>query len=439
MDKKLKLPKSIRLLLLTGIMTIMFTISAFAETIYLNASGQKVEASSQLISTTITLKDGVITNVSPAPDGTKNYGEYTDKVNQYIQNKNNGGPTDGNLAGSGSNIDQTLEESEEEAVKKVPLYNVLLQEIDTLYGSNLIDVANSTSTHITKDNVTNPLVLLNATFDTVNPIIDAYSQSKIFMALTAIACTFIVIFFCVDITSKDVPQNFGNNGDFFFFIKPFAKLVIAIVVLLFVPKIIKGILLLSQYTFSTALSSMKDMVSSNTSATIISSEEMCFQIVKGLGIKITKPNPLDTIGAFFQMIGVVISFMFPWIIAILANMALLWTVLSRMFAIILHSILAPLAFTDLYTDRAFTDTRAFGYCREFIGICFQSLVILLTFAVSQSIISTLTSYLLDGFTVSTFDLKVLSQFAVFLSATKVAQATTVMGSAALAKKLFGAS
>ena len=120
-------------------------------------------------------------------------------------------------------------------------------------------------------------------------------------------------------------------------------------------------------------------------------------------------------------------------------MALLWTVLSRMFAIILHSILAPLAFTDLYTDRAFTDTRAFGYCREFIGICFQSLVILLTFAVSQSIISTLTSYLLDGFTVSTFDLKVLSQFAVFLSATKVAQATTVMGSAALAKKLFGAS
>ena len=384
-------------LLCTFLITILFTISAFAEEIYLNSSGQKVEASSQQKVTTITLKDGAITNVSPTPIKNGNYGEYTDRINQYLENKENGtgNATSGAVAGSGSGSTTGAEESgaseedEKAAAPNIVFYQMLLGEVSAIYGSSTISMGAASGTEaINATNVVNPVFLLGITYEKVTDIISDYTSGSIYAVFTAVACAFMIIFFLSDMTSKDIPQNFGpNGGDLLFFIKPFSKLIIGMLLLIVAPKIINGILAISQFVYEVAV---KAVDATATDGSIITPEDLVFGMMKASGVVFIKPSIVDSITNFGSMLGLVLPLALPYLIATVSNLLLIWTVLSRMFNMILQAIIAPLAFTDFYSERPFTDTRAFAFCRDFLGLCFQSTVIILAFAVSQSLISTLT-------------------------------------------------
>lgn len=445
MEKSLKKKRLFKTLLCTFLLTILFTISAFADTIYLNARGEEVDASSQLISTTITLKDGAITHVSPEPTENGSYGAYTDRINQYIENKKNGtgNATSGAVAGSGSGSGTSTESGaseaeEKEAAPKITLYQMLLNEVSTIYGSSLIDMADASGdTEINASNVLNPVFLLGITYDKASGIINQYTGGTIYAVLTAVACAFMIIYFLSDLTSKDIPQNFGaNGGDLLFFVKPFAKLLIGMMLLIASPKIINAIIVISQYTYEVAVGA----VANPDASTVITPEDLTYSLMKASGVKFIKPSIVDEITNFGSMLGLVLPLALPFLIAFAANILLIWTVLSRMFTMILQAIVAPLAFTDFYSDRPFTETKAFGFCRDYLGVCFQSTVIILTFAITQTLISVLTKDLIDGITGSgtLAGFGKISQIAMFLAALRVTQATAVMGSAGLSKKIFGA-
>lgn len=434
-------------LLCTFLLTVLFTISAFAETVYLNSNGETVDASSQLIATTITLKDGAITNVSPTPIKNGNYGDYTARINQYLENKENGtgNATSGAVAGSGSGSTTgatesgASEEDEKAAAPDIVLYQMLLGEVSAIYGSSTISMgAASGSEEINATNVVNPVFLLGITYEKVTDIISTYTRGSIYAVFTAVACAFMIIFFLSDMTSKDIPQNFGpNGGDLLFFIKPFSKLIIGMLLLIVAPKIINSILTISQFVYKVAV---KTVGAVTAGGSIITPEDLTYGMMKASGVVFIKPSIVDTITNFGTMLGLVLPLALPYLIATVSNLLLIWTVLSRMFNLILQAIIAPLAFTDFYSERPFTDTRAFGFCRDFLGLCFQSTVIILAFAVTQSLISTLTGDLVAGLSqggvIAGFGK--ISEIALFLSAIKITQATVVMGSAQLSKKAFGA-
>ena len=398
--------------------------------------------------TTITLKDGAITNVSPTPIKNGNYGEYTDRINQYLENKENGtgNATSGAVAGSGSGSTTgsatesgASEEDEKAAAPNIVFYQMLLGEVSTIYGSSTISMgAASGNEEINATNVVNPVFLLGITYDKVTEIVDDYTGGAIYSVLTAIACAFMIVFFLSDMTSKDIPQNFGQGGgDLLFFIKPFSKLIIGMLLLIVAPKIINGILAISQFVYEVAVNAV-DAAASDGS--IITPEDLAFGMMKASGVVFIKPSIVDSITNFGTMLGLVLPLALPYLIATVSNLLLIWTVLSRMFNLILQAIIAPLAFTDFYSERPFTDTRAFGFCRDFLGLCFQSTVIILAFAVTQSLISTLTSDLVSGLSTggAIAGFGKISEIALFLSAIKITQATVVMGSAQLSKKVWGA-
>lgn len=434
-------------LLCTFLLTVLFAISAFAETVYLNSNGQVIQSSTTAV-TTITLKDGAITDVSPTPIKNGNYGEYTARINQYLENKENGtgNATSGAVAGSGSGSTTgsatesgASEEDEKAAAPNIVFYQMLLGEVSTIYGSSTISMgAASGNEEINATNVVNPVFLLGITYDKVTDIISTYTSGSIYAVFTAVACAFMIIFFLSDMTSKDIPQNFGpNGGDLLFFIKPFSKLIIGMLLLIVAPKIINAILTISQFVYEVAV---KTVGAVTAGGSIITPEDFTYGMMKASGVVFIKPSIVDTITNFGTMLGLVLPLALPYLIATVSNLLLIWTVLSRMFNLILQAIIAPLAFTDFYSERPFTDTRAFSFCRDFLGICFQSTVIILAFAVTQSLISTLTGDLVAGLSqggvIAGFGN--ISEIALFLSAIKITQATVVMGSAQLSKKVFGA-
>lgn len=542
MEKSLKSKRLFKTLLCTFLLTILFTISAFAEEVYLNANGQVIQSKDTAV-TTITLKDGAITNVSPTPKKDGNYGDYTDRINQYIDNKANGSgnATNGATAGSGSGSttgageaqDVELTDAEKmEVIKKGPMFNFFYNEIKTIYGTSTLDF-NSTGSRIDSlDNKTimNPVALLSVTYSEVNSIIHTYTSGTIYAVLTALACALMIVFFLADLTSKDIPQNFGtNSGDLMFFIKPVSKLVIGMILLINVPKIITGIINCSQFVFEVALKELtgsgsatvayatspvynalelisvalgifgtfilipgivtmlKGMTdhdggdrtagaqkvaigiivlvlavlamnfktpitnmltsaahnsgsaSASTNATSFDADAITIQLLKASGVKV-KDNlgPIDFFTNLGKMIFIIIMMFIPYVIAMISNLMLIWTVISRMFNMILQAILAPLAFTDFYSERPFTDTRAFGFCRDFLGIAFQSTVILLAFAVSESLLSRFATILLGCISGSIGDASIIAQIGLFFGVLRFTQATVVMGSANLSKKVFGA-
>lgn len=141
----------------------------------------------------------------------------------------------------------------------------------------------------------------------------------------------------------------------------------------------------------------------------------------------------DTITTF----GPILYLTPPVVIAAVAHLGLILLVLSRMLALISQIIIAPSAFTGSYSNHSFTDTRAFRFCRDFLGLFFQCTVVILAFVVTQNLISTLIGGLVAGLfedgVITGFDVKIVY----FLSALKIIQTVIVIGLAQLSKKVFG--
>lgn len=521
----------LRTLLCTFLLTVMFALSAFAETIYLDANGNVLQsASSTQVATTITLTNGKVTSV--VGSGT-NYGAYTDQVNEY-KNGGSGSGSDTGAGGSGtgeSTSDSGLSTDEKkDIIRNGPIFGLFLTEMKAIYGSNTMTLGAAADGTINSSNVLNPIALLGATYGLVTGIIDQTTGGTIYAVFTALAVTLMIIYFLADLTSKDIPQNFGtNSGDLLFFIKPFSKLVIGIAILIAVPKIIGAVLSLSQFVFKVALHELANAGTPSASAvlspiksiiTLVSiglgifgvflmipglvsflkgvtehdggertegarklalavvviaiaiittrfsapiehmitgatstvpswnsgangqtfdAEDIALQILEAADVKVAKKlSIVDILTNFFKMIGMMILMLIPYIIGVVADVLLVWTVVSRMFNMVLQAVLAPLAFTDFYSERPFTDTRAFSFCRDFLGLCFQSTVILLAFAVSEKLMATFTEALTSSISGNFGSLAAVTQVALFLAVLRITQATVVMGSGGLAKKAFGA-
>jgi hypothetical protein len=140
------------------------------------------------------------------------------------------------------------------------------------------------------------------------------------------------------------------------------------------------------------------------------------------------------------MISIILTFIGPYLVSMVCSAVVIWVVYSRTVNIIIMTIGAPLAMSDIYGDRPFRETRSFGYIKELAGLMFQSVVIVLVmYAMNQ-----ISKYFFEAFkslqdTSGGGGIALISSLAIRMTVFKVVQVGALLGSANKAKKLFASA
>ena len=207
---------------------------------------------------------------------------------------------------------------------------------------------------------------------------DPGSDTGIFYyMLKAVALAIMTMYFVMGLASRDFTRQFGRPTVEMLAV-PFARFIVCMFVLASSEWIMRFFLYLSQWcfrqapranpmlgTFGEAVGDYKKLVYDAAGYTLPAEKD-------GLGI-------VDTFRNILPFISIFIAFMVPWLVSLAAGLASVWVVYSRTAQIIIMAAGAPLAMADLYGEHPLRETRAFGYIREFAGLCFQSVVIAMVF------------------------------------------------------------
>ncbi len=263
--------------------------------------------------------------------------------------------------------------------------------------------------------------------------------SSIYTLLKGFAVLIMTMYFIMGLSSKDFSTQFGKPT-VELISRPFAKYLICLFVVVFMEYLLQFFFSLSHIAYGTAAENSIELMSSQESTVLGADAVKGYKdaIYAAVGY-VTKEQKsglgiVDTFKNIPPFISIIFAFLFPWIISMASDMVTVWVVYSRTVNIVVRAIAAPLAFSDLYSEQPFRETRAFGFLREFAGLCFQSAVIMVTFVALQAVMGVLLEHLPAG---STFgDIQGL---ALKIGVFKLVQVGVLVGSANTAKRLFGAA
>ena len=138
------------------------------------------------------------------------------------------------------------------------------------------------------------------------------------------------------------------------------------------------------------------------------------------------------------MISGVVTLILPYIISLICNVGIFFTIFSRILEIGVHLTLSPLAMTDIY--KGGDHARGMRYLYEFFGLCFQSVAIMVVFLASNMVSATLINELISVFEERAgMGIAGISQIAMALSAINLAKLVIMLRTASISKSAFGGS
>ncbi len=248
-----------------------------------------------------------------------------------------------------------------------------------------------------------------------------------------IGILFTLIYFAYDlITDKLGP---GQELTPEIFVSSLIKLLLVFIIIVNMITFTKGIFNVSNAIFSNASAAL-DSTSSGQAAI----ETMVDEYIVELGQECDETAKIALIGGFLAQIQpfiqllskflMLIAYLVSWVCTALTFFA----VYSRQAELILRAIFAPVALSDIYLGGV--RSRGFEYLKTFAAICFQSIIIIAVFWITNQI----TLAILDPntFLNGVGSLKdITNSQIVLVVVAKLVQATMVMKSAQLAKEMFG--
>ena len=262
---------------------------------------------------------------------------------------------------------------------------------------------------------------------------------KAYTLFKGIAIMIMTFYFIMSLSQMDYTRQFGKPS-LELLAKPFAKYILCLLIVIFSEQILKFCFSLSAKAFfvTNRLDLSLDIETQKTLATDVNDYRKAIYDAVGYTMAADKSGfgIVDTFKNIPAFISIVLAFAVPWLISIAAELVTAWVIYSRTVNIIVRTMAAPVALSDLYSERPFRETHSFSFIKEYTSLCFQSVVIVIIMA-SLSIIMGLLIKNLDAIgDISTF--AELQQLGLKISVFKLVRVGVLIGSANTAKRIIGA-
>lgn len=281
------------------------------------------------------------------------------------------------------------------------------------------------------NNILNPYESLDKSFTMISDALADDSDlinSNFYSLFQAFALTLMIIYWLINMASRDLPQQFGGNATIELYIKPFLMLITAMIFMLHIQDFLHFFFAFSQGCYEIVKDSSATGADVNSGVTLESIYAM-------IGYD---PAPKGMTAKFANIwpgVQLVIAFIVPFLITAVTSFIVLWVVLSRAANIVVTGVMAPLACADLVSGKSsIVDTVAFGYIKHFAGLCFQSVAIAVVYRVSTIVMSNM----LSGNTLPCDSFGGVLTTAAYLITIRLVVAGLIIGSANISKRLFGA-
>lgn len=255
--------------------------------------------------------------------------------------------------------------------------------------------------------------------------------------LKAVALTIMTMYFIMGLASRDLSQQFGRPT-VEMLARPFARFILCIFLLACSEWLMRFFLYLSQWCFgyaprdSTMLGAVGEGIGDYKALVYDAVGYIQPSDKSGLGI-------VDTFKNIVPFISIFIAFMLPWLISLAASLVSVWVVYSRTANIIVMALGAPLAMADLYGEHPIRETRAFGYIKEFAGLCFQSVVIAVVFIALDMVMAVFMEHFTEQAEGMAESIGALMAMGLKIAVFKLVQVGLVVGSANRAKKMMASA
>ena len=262
---------------------------------------------------------------------------------------------------------------------------------------------------------------------------------KLYTLFKGFSVLLMTMYFVMSLTSMDYSRQFGKPT-MEMLAKPFAKFIICMLFVIFAEQILKFAFALSAKAFMTAenLDLTMGIETKKTLAGDVGQYKKAIYDAAGYTMAADKAGfgIVDTFKNIPAFLSITLAFIVPWLISMAADLVTAWVVYSRTVNIIVRTVAAPLALHDLYSERSFRETKAFNFIKEYTGLCFQSVVIIIIMAAMSIIFGVLIKELDAAGSWNTF--KELQGLGLKIAVFKLVQVGVIVGSANTAKKLMGA-
>ena len=222
-------------------------------------------------------------------------------------------------------------------------------------------------------------------------------------------------------------EYIGNFGDVSVekIIRPYLKLILAVFFIFNIQKLLSGFLLLSKVLCESISLSL-----SSGQITIV--DQLKDQLTKEMGFNRGK-GLLSNVKNIIPFLSAIIMLAGPYIVAQITNVGMFFVAFRRLLELACLTLFAPFAFFDIYKG---ANSQAIRFLRGYLGICFQAAAIMAVLAVS-SIACGVVFQQYFGSIDTTKGAVDISKVAWTMVAIKLAQLTTVGGTAQITRKIFG--
>lgn len=313
------------------------------------------------------------------------------------------------------------------------------EEDDAFIGGAMIDEVFGTGGLGGDSSVFNPVSTLE---DSINSIIlvlegdedtEGLMDKPLYHAFQGIAIIIMIIGALTSFISSEMMSPQFGRPTMEVYLRPMAKMIIAMIFILNVWAFLKLFLYLAQWAYYLVPDDMLAGAGGTGGADIKQ------QVYAMVGYK-PGASGMDVVKNFFATISIVLAFFVPWLVSMANSIAMIWVVHSRTLNICVRGIMAPLAMTDICSERPIRDTKAWGYIMEFCGLCFQAVVILVALiATNQVLVSFMQKIGAEIAGHPYRNLGSLVNLGLMIAAAKLAQIAVMMGTGNIAKRLFGTS
>ena len=326
------------------------------------------------------------------------------------------------------------------AVNLTPAYAA---EDDSTFLDMMLDSVFSGINDGDADEWFSPSRLLKEGNDLIYKALDAITDTgsgfgRLYTLFKGFSVLLMTIFFIMSLSSMDYSRQFGKPS-LELLARPFAKFIICMLFIIFSEQILKFCFALSTQLFMSAdgLDLSMGIETKHTLAGDVNTYKKAIYDAAGYTMAADKAGfgVVDTFKNIPAFLSITLAFILPWLISMAADLVTAWVVYSRTVNIIVRTIAAPIALHDLYSERSFRETKAFSFIREYTGLCFQSVVIVIIMAAMNIIFGLLIKELDAAGGFETF--KELQGLGLKIAVFKLVQVGVIVGSANTAKKIMG--
>ena len=302
--------------------------------------------------------------------------------------------------------------------------------IDEIFGAGIDNGSIADPIGTLEKSINSIVTVLEGTPGEDGKVTGGLLNTPIYYAFQGVAITIMIISALSSfITTEMVSQQFGKPT-METVIKPFAKIIVAMIFIINVWAFLKVFLYLSQWAYY-AVGDVHDGGGGGMDTAAIKT-----QIYSIVGYVPGTKKIMEKIDNIVATVSMVLTFFIPWLISLANSVAMVFVVFSRTLNICIRGIMAPLAMTDICSERPIRETKAWGYIMEFCGLCFQSVVILIALIATNYVMGAFIQGLTpaEGFVGGFGQMLNLS---LVMAAAKLAQIGVMLGTGNLAKRIFG--